>query len=169
MENDLKFALIFGNNKVDGKDVDGTIDRIYIDDESSHIEYVIDYLKTHFKDDSYLQNISLANTTNQIALYLKEFGHMTFYNITSYIDGKPRGSGKCGLFILPDELSCGQLEALEEFKKDIYDYNDLQVWQHFFRDESGILNCQIKSNLNTEMNVSDFIDVIIDENKQKQH
>ena len=169
MKNDLKFALIFGESRVDGQNMDGNIDRIYIDDESTHIEYVIHYLKTHFKEDSYLQNISIYNTANQVAIYMKDCGHITFYNITTYVDEKPKGAGRCGLLILPDELSCNQVDALEEFKNDLIKYNDLQVWQHFHQDKDGILNCQIKSNLGTEMTVSSLIDTIIKENKQKQH
>ncbi len=164
MNNDLKFALIFGNNKVDDKELDGQIDRIYIDDESSHIEYVVHYLKTHFKDDAYLQNMSISTSPHQVAIYLKDLTHITFYNITSYIDGKPTREGKCGLLVLPDELTDNQLVALEEFKNDINEYSDLQVWQHFFRDEDGLLNCQNKSNFNTDMTVSDLLDVVIREN-----
>lgn len=166
MNNDLKFALILGNSKVDGKEVDGNIDRVYIDDESTHIEYIIEYLKTHFKDDEYLQSISISTSPHHVAIYLKDLNHITFYNITSYNNGKPTKTGKCGLIIFPDELTNNQISALEAFKNDISDYSNLQIWQNFYRDSNGLLNCKNKSNLNTNMTVCELLDIVIEENKK---
>lgn len=168
MMEDLKFAFIFGETKVDSENKDGYIERSLIDDESAHIEYVVDYLKTHFKDDQYLQNISVSTSPHQVAIYLKDLGHITFYNITSYRDGIPIRNQKSGLLILPDELTENQKASLEEFGREIEDYNDLQIWQNFYRDESGFLNCNSMSNLNTDMTVTELIGETINKNNKRK-
>jgi len=165
MYKDLKFALIFGDSKVDREELDGQIDKVYIDDEATHIEYVIHYLKTHLKEDQFLQNISISISPHQVAIYLKNLGHITFYNTTSYIGDAPNKAGRNGLLILPDKLTDKQLEALISFKEDLKDYQTLNVWSNFYRDENGFLNCNIQSNLTTNISVSDFIDTLVKQNK----
>ena len=38
MQNEIKFALLFGNQEVDNKNLDGVLECIYIDDNSYHID-----------------------------------------------------------------------------------------------------------------------------------
>lgn len=167
MHDDIRFAFIYGDNLIDGYNYDGIIESVYIDDEASHIEYMISFFKNHFKDDEYLQQ-SLDNwTATQVALYLKEIGHITFFNQTSYRNNLPKNGKKEGLLILPDELTEKQIKALETFKSDINNYHTLQIWQNFYRDSNGILNCTNITNENTNISVTDLIDVAIKRNSSK--
>lgn len=167
MYDDIRLAFIYGDKLIDKGNYDGIIETLYINDEASHIEYMISFFRTHFKEDEYLQQ-NLDNwTATQVALYLKEIGHITFFNQTSYRNDAPRSGKKEGLLILPDVLTEKQIVALENFKVNIRDYHTLQIWQNFYRDDDGMLNCTNITNENTTVSSTDLIDVIIKKNSTK--
>ena len=139
-----------------------------MDDDSYHIEYFIEYFKSHFTNDSFLQNIQLSIMPSQIAVYLQELGHITFINITSYRNGVPSSAGKMGLLVLPEELSKEQLKGLEEFEDLIQEYQVIEMWQHFGRDEDGMLICNTKSNMGTDISVKQLIDTFIQKEQYKK-
>lgn len=168
MQNELKFALLFGNQAVDNKNLDGALECVYIDDNSYHIEYFIEYFKTHFKSDSFLQGVKVSTTAHQVAIYLQELGHITFMNTTSNYSYQTCPI-KSGLLILPDTLTDKQLEGLNKLAQEIKDYDNIQVWQHFYKDEDGILSCNSRSNIGTNLDVVSFIDKLVkDERNIKQ-
>lgn len=78
MHDDIKFAFIYGQTPVDGNNYEGIIEAVYIDDEATHIEYLKNFFKTHFKSDVYLQQNIDNWTANQVGLYLRELGHIVF-------------------------------------------------------------------------------------------
>lgn len=48
----LKIAIIYGENSVDGEDKEGIMEKIYKDeDDTAHYFYMLDFLKTHFKNE----------------------------------------------------------------------------------------------------------------------
>jgi len=166
MYGDIKFALIYGDNPVDGNNYSGIIETVRIDDEATHIEYMINFFQNHFKEDKYLQDNIYNWTANQVGLYLKELGHIFFMNITSYENNGPKNSKREGVFMMPDEPTEMQLKALEKFKSDIADYYTIQIWRNFYVDELGCLSCTNMTNENYELSSTELLDIFIKQNQK---
>lgn len=165
---DIKLSILFGDNQVDGINRNGQVENLIMDDDDFHIAYLIDYFKTHFKDDAYLQSVDIADPAHIVEVYLRDLGHMVFVNSTSYKNGKPNSYGKTGILMLPETVTEEQIESLNCFKEKISDYKELQVWSDLYRDENNIINGRVQSNVNSEKTVTEFVDYFIEQMKSKK-
>lgn len=166
MYGDIKIALIYGDTLVDGRNYDGIIETIRIDDEAAHIEYLINFFKTHLVEDEYLKQNITNWTANQVGIYLKEQGHIFFMNVTSYKNELNKNIKKEGIFMMPDKPTERQLNGLQNFKNEIKDYQSIQIWKNFYIDEYGCLACTNITNENFELSCEDLIDIFISQNQK---
>lgn len=166
MYGDIKIALIYGDKSLGGINYDGIIETITIDDEASHIEYLINFFKTHPIEDEYLRQNIQGWTANQVGLYLREQGHIVFMNVTSYKSKLNKNTKKEGIFMIPDEPTKKQLNGLENFKDEIKDYHSIQIWKNFYVDEYGCLACSNMTNENYDLSCTDLLDIFIKQNQK---
>lgn len=128
----LKIAIIYGENSVDGEDKEGIMEKIYKDeDDTAHYFYMLDFLKTHFK------NEDLANRyhdVNSIFYEIQKLGHIIFAESTS----TPKY--KTGIFYIPQSISDKQKQTLKTMQKQLEkeDYNIVELL-NLRRDKDGVL------------------------------
>lgn len=119
MENDsiekLKIALIYGKRKVDGEEKEGKIEKIYKDeDDTAHVFYLKDFLKTHFLDEPEIQKAASTNNINTMLFELQRLGHIVFTESTSQ-----NSKIKEGTLFVPDNRSDKQNRSFESFRKQL--------------------------------------------------
>lgn len=128
----LKIAIIYGENNVDGENKDGIMEKIFKDeDDTAHYFYMLDFLKTHFKNEN-LANI--YHDVNSIFYELQKLGHIIFAENTSNL------KYKTGIFYIPKSISDKQKQTLKIMKKQLEeeDYNIVELL-NLRRDEDGVL------------------------------
>ena len=80
----LKIAIIYGKNKVDGVEREGQIEEILKEEpDTAYVFYLKDFLKTHFLDEEVLQESAKTNNVNTMLFELQRLGHIIFTESTS--------------------------------------------------------------------------------------
>lgn len=130
----IKIAIIHGEEKLDGQ-----IDYITcnLENEKIHIAMMLDYLKTHYLEDNFLQSSNIYTSINSIALYLCRKGNAIFLNTTSYNKEMLMKHGRNGILIMPQNITENQKESLQELKEKISKINELQVWYDIQEDNNA--------------------------------
>ena len=135
----LKIALIYGKQKINGVVRDGEIEKIYKDkDDTLHYFYMKDFLEKNLPNEVQLLDI-LEKSRNVNSLYIELYnqGHIIFAESTSNINHK------LGIFYLPSTITNKQAETLKEFSAQLDAENySLMILHHLYRDEDGIMNCK---------------------------
>lgn len=128
----LKIAIIYGENIVDGENKDGIMERIYKDeDDTAHYFYMMEFLKTHFKEEDLLNN---NHDVNSIFYEIQKLGHIVFAENTS------NSKYKSGIFYIPKSISDKQTQTLKIMQKQLEEenYNIVELF-NLHRDEDGVL------------------------------
>ena len=121
----LKIAIIHGPNPMDGKDMDGEITRLETMDESEqHIITIVDFIKTHYKDDRNLQQLKMTHPIQTACYVFTRLGDIVFIDTTG---ANPKSHVGIGTFMMPEEVTEKQKVGLQEFKKQIAYYNDVRI------------------------------------------
>lgn len=116
-----KFAVIYGNEDSKRDIRDGQIEK-YGDIEFSdlnHIDYLMEYISQKFKDVEMFKALSNRHSPEVAAFLISRLGHAVFLNATK----NAKKYGKSGIFIMPDEISDKQKEALYSFYEEIKDFS----------------------------------------------
>ena len=129
---DLKIAIIYGKEAVDGENKDGIVEKIYKDeDDTAHYFYMKEFLENHFVQEKVLNK---KHDVNSIFYEMQKMGHIVFAENTS------TEKYKTGIFYIPKSISDKQKESLkimqEQLEKE--DYNITELF-NLHRDEDGIL------------------------------
>ena len=152
MHNDFKIVIINGIND----EMDGKIEKIYSEDENSyHVELLTNYIQINYPPNDEIKNLDYSSA-NSLSLFLREQGKVVFINSTSYKKQYISKYGKSGILILPNQLSEKQIAALNNFKNDINDFDDLQAWYDF----SDHTSCKMVHS-KTKGDVGNVIDFVI--------
>ena len=125
-EKEIKVAIINGENS----ETDGKINYFYIDDNDYYHSYILRQYVISKYDALELKNTDLYNA-NSISLFLRERGNVVFLNTTTYINKSPSRYGRNSIIFMPDEISKNQRESLLNFKNDIMNYDEVQVYYNF--------------------------------------
>ena len=130
MEELIKIAIIHGNTPVDGINKNGQIDYINFDinDNGHHIDFMLDYLKNNYKDLELYQKYEKELYISKIVMDLVKLGEVIFVNTTSYAKEFLRNYGVTGEIFLPNALTDEQKEGLKKLKKNIEEYDEIQIW-----------------------------------------
>ena len=121
MQDKLKLVII---------DEDGNINKFVIGDiDYYHFKLMSDYAKEKYNQE--LIKDEIFRNTSTSALFLREQGEMVFLNNTSYANGIPDKHGRCGIIFMPDEITNSQIDAINSFKEEVSDYNDLVIYYNF--------------------------------------
>lgn len=130
MEELIKIAIIHGNTPVDGINKNGQIDYINFDinDNGHHIDFMLDYLKNNYKDLGLYQKYEKELYISKIVMDLVKLGEVVFVNTTSYAKEFLKNYGVTGEIFLPNDLNDEQKEGLKKLKKNIDEYDEIQIW-----------------------------------------
>lgn len=121
----LKIGIIHGPNPMDGKNMDGEITLLETDDErEQHIVTVIDFLKTHYRDDKNLQQLKITHPIQTACYVFTRLGDVVFIDTTG---ANPRSHVGIGTFMMPESITEKQREGLQKFKNRIAHYNDVRI------------------------------------------
>ncbi len=159
---DLKLAIIYGKNEVDGENKDGEIEKIYKqEDDTAHIFYMKNYLKTHLKGIKEIKQALEDLDINSVAYEIQKLGHIVMAENTS------TEKNKRVIMYLPENLSTNQTKALEEliekFKKENYTIIALLDLK---TTEDGILDG--KQRIGTPEILSEYIEYISDKQQKSK-
>ena len=128
---DLKIAIIYGKEAVDGENKDGIVEKIYKDeDDTAHYFYMKEFLENHFVQEKVLNE---KHDVNSIFYEMQKMGHIVFAENTS------TEKYKTGIFYIPKSISDKQKESLkimqEQLEKE--DYNiKVKRFRHKYTKES---------------------------------
>ena len=131
----IKIAIIYGENDVDGINKDGIIEKIYKDvNDTAHVFYMNEFLQNHFLDEEKLQENNKMHDVNSIFFEIQELGHLIFAENTS------TARHKTGLVYIPKELTSKQKKSLKSLSEQlkVEDYNITALF-NLHRAEDGIL------------------------------
>lgn len=129
---DLKIAIIYGKEAVDGENKDGIVEKIYKDEEdTAHYFYMKEFLETHFVDKKILNE---KHDVNGIFYEMQKMGHIVFAENTS------TEKYKTGIFYIPNSISDKQKETLKAMQKQLEkeEYNITELF-NLRRDEDGVI------------------------------
>ena len=136
---DEKIAFIYGKEKPESGIVEGKIEPIgKIKDGSFHATYLLDFAKDNYPEVPIFKRLSRRHTPESIAFfYCYYFNHIVFLNTTSFNDKGEITHGKTGRFLLPNNISSKQKEALYNFLEMLDDYSiiilyDLKIDEGIF-------------------------------------
>lgn len=132
----LKIAIIYGPKEVDGKILDGSIEKIYKDaEDTAHFFYMEEFLQSNFLDDAQVQESIKKRDINSILYEIQKLGHICFAESTSFPDYKH------GIFYMPQMISSKQKETLKKFQAKLQkeDYNITELIG-LHRNAEGILS-----------------------------
>ena len=102
---DLKIAIIYGKEAVDGENKDGIVEKIYKDeDDTAHYFYMKEFLENHFVQEKVLNE---KHDVNSIFYEMQKMGHIVFAENTS------TEKYKTGIFYIPNSISDKQKETLK--------------------------------------------------------
>lgn len=116
-----KFAVIYGNEDSKRDIRDGQIEK-YGDikfSDLNHIDYLMEYISQKFKDVEMFKALNNRHSPEVAAFLISRLGHAVFLNATK----NAKKYGKSGIFIMPDEISDKQKEALYSFYEEIKDFS----------------------------------------------
>lgn len=121
MNNDIKIAII---------NMDGNIDKYYVDN-NYHALLLHDYIQDNYSNDLDYKDISDSSSANVLAIFLREKGNIVFINNTTYKESELIRHGRFGIYVMPDEITKEQSEAIRQFNTSINYFNELQIWSDF--------------------------------------
>ena len=152
----LKIALIYGSKSVDGKNLDGEVEKIYKDeDDTAHFFYMSEFLQKHFKDEVQVQESLNKRDINSIFYEIQKLGHIGFAESTSFQDYKQ------GILYIPKSISSKQKKTLKAFqeklKKENYNIIELIGLE---RTEDGVLTGKQKQGK------ADILDEFVNEKQE---
>lgn len=109
---------------------EGKIDYIMDDilNDEPHIIMMLQFLKTHYYDDLFLQQCDYYTGINKIAIYLSRQGEIVFLNTTSYKQEVLSRYGRTGIILMPKKLKEEQIYDLYKLKDKLEKFNELQIW-----------------------------------------
>ena len=128
----LKIAIIYGRDIVDGENKDGVMEKILKDeDDTAHYFYMLEFLQTHFKGK---EDLMKKQDVNSIFYEIQKLGHIIFAENTS----TPKY--KSGIFYIPQSISDKQKQTLKIMREQLQkeDYNIVELF-NLHRDEDGVL------------------------------
>ena len=128
----LKIAIIYGRDIVDGENKDGVMEKILKDeDDTAHYFYMLEFLQTHFKGK---EDLMKKQDVNSIFYEIQKLGHIIFAENTS----TPKY--KSGIFYIPQSISDKQKQTLKTMREQLQkeDYNIVELF-NLRRDEDGVL------------------------------
>ena len=110
-----KFALFFPDGEI----------RYYGDSKSDdyHVGCMLDAARELYPDNQVFKMLNERHLPTTIAYYLTEVGNIVFLNLTHYKREGLTKYGKSGMFMIPNEITQKQLEALKEFESEIKDFD----------------------------------------------
>jgi hypothetical protein len=116
-----KFAIINGEDNSE-KDIQaGKVERygnIEFGD-LNHIDYLMEYIDNKFSDVPMFKSLNNRHTPEIAAFLISRLGYIVFLNATK----NAKRYGKTGIFIMPDEITDKQKEALYSFYEEIKDFS----------------------------------------------
>lgn len=116
-----KFAVIYGKDDNE-KDIQaGKIEKygnIELGD-LNHIDYLLEYIDNKFSNVDMFKALNNRHTPEIAAFLISRLGNVVFLNATK----NAKRYGKSGIFIMPDEISDKQKEALYSFYEEIKDFS----------------------------------------------
>ena len=148
---DKKIAFIFGSSNEDSKIYEGNIDKIGdMFDGYFHSTYLLNYANEKYPEVSVFKKLSNRHTPEAISFFYTKFlNHIVFLNTTKYLEnGRISKHGKTGVFLLPDNITEKQKEALDIFLDEISDYHITIAYD--IRIENGIVLDNEVSSLSSE-------------------
>ena len=132
----VKILLLYGNKKVDGKDKNGKVERIFKDkDDTAHYYYMEEFLKEHMQDEKEVQNVLVEkHDVNSVFYEIKNIGHIVFAENTSI------PTYKTGIFYMPSKITPERRETLKKLQSQlIKEKYEILVFLNLHRDKEGIL------------------------------
>lgn len=121
-----KMAFIYGTDEPNKKISNGKIQ--YYGDVSEdyiHTKYLLDYIKEYYPEIPIFKQLNIRHQRELIAYFLVKMGHIVFFNTTPTTEKEFQKYGKTGQFMMPDTITEEQNNALNEFCKEIKDYDIL--------------------------------------------
>lgn len=118
----LKIAIIYGRDIVDGENKDGVMEKILKDeDDTAHYFYMLEFLQTHFKGK---EDLMKKQDVNSIFYEIQKLGHIIFAENTS----TPKY--KSGIFYIPQSISDKQKQTLKTMREQLQkeDYNIVELF-----------------------------------------
>lgn len=115
-----KIAIIYGNNDDKRNIKDGSIELLGKQTQDDlHIMNLINYLNEKYSDVDFFKQITIRHMPEIPSYFITQFGHAVFLNMTKNV----QKYGKCGMFLMPDNISNMQKKTLYEFCNTISDYS----------------------------------------------
>ena len=97
--NKAKLIIIYGDNKVDGKNRNGEIECLGdINSDDLHISCLLDFFQKNFLDEDIFKKINYTTIHKTVGYILTEKSHIVFFNTTKL------GKGKSGFFMMPTNI-----------------------------------------------------------------
>lgn len=120
--NEAKIVIIYGINKVDGKDRNGEIECLgQISSDDLHISCFCEFFENNFLDDPVFKKVTYTTIPETIGYLLTERNHIVFLNTTTIKNGKNYGNK--GFFMMPSTISDSQKRMVYELIDDLKDFN----------------------------------------------
>lgn len=161
-----KIALIYGDNFIEQGKEEGRIEYCgEIENDSLHVVSLLNFAKDNFPEIPVFQQLSIRHQPEVVAYFLTRLGIIVFFNMTKYDDNHMKKYGRNGMFMMPDELTPKQEEALKEFSESINNFKcsinyDLTI-------DTGILDSKIIQSLNHETS-NDIIDIYLQRKQENK-
>lgn len=161
----LKIGIIHGPNPMDGKDMDGEITLLETEDEQEqHIVTVIDFLKTHYKDDPNLQQLKITHPIQTACYVFTHLGDIVFVDTTG---ANPKSHVGIGIFMMPETITEKQKDGLKKFKNKIAHYNDVRIDYNIIYDQGFFDSQTLRGTGEFAVNVIDkYLDKVVDIQKE---
>ncbi len=151
--NDAKIVIIYGQDKVDGKNRNGEFECLgKINSDDLHISCLMEFFQNHFLDNPIFKKITYSTIPDNVGYALAQKGHILFFNTTK--EGKPRS----GFFMLPsnlDDITPEQKENISKIVKDLKGYNIKLLYDYFINDY-GLLDSKFCS-IDEFASIDDFL------------
>lgn len=141
--NDAKIVIIYGQDKVDGKNRNGEFECLgCINSDDLHISCFLEFFQNNFIDDNIFRKVTYTTIPENIGYLLTEKGHIVFFNTT-----KPRKE-KSGFFMIPSNITEEQKKSLEKINSSLTDFN-IKVLYDYFINDYGLLDSKLDSTSDT--------------------
>ena len=132
--NKAKLIIIYGDNKVDGKNRNGEIECLGdINSDDLHISCLLDFFQKNFLDENIFKKINYTTIPETVGYILTEKSHIVFFNTTKL------GKGKSGFFMMPTNISENQKNSLKQLSNFLDDFN-IRILYDYFINSDGLLD-----------------------------
>ncbi len=105
----LQIGIFHGEIPDNNKIRNGEVDLCNVEENSTHSQTIVNYLKEHYQNKSQLSALNIKHLPQVSAHFIKEFT-----NCIVMIDTSNKHSGKTCFIILPDEITIEQEKKLIE-------------------------------------------------------